>query len=550
MSYRTLKNLLGENNLERKCRILFGVSTLCLITFSFWIFARQTEELAFNQTEQTAKVLVPLILTSYHTDQNKKGAMLDLQSRFEDQWQDKYRKYKFRLIKPNARLAEHKAEGLEVPLLADYVANPEKQEIFSRSTNSDILTYIAPIRASNSCIACHNEIEKKHNGQEIADNDLMALLKIQFDTEGIEDSVHSNRAMLITIALVTSLILMGGSYVIIRYVIVKPLRHLKEVSDAITEGKTNVRAEIQTGDEFEDLSIAFNRMLRKLMEARDKANDLNASLDKKVDDLARANLLLVESDRSKSDFLATISHELRTPLNSILGFSDVLLSNTGSLNEKQARWIANIKSNGQQLLNLINDILDLAKIEAGRMEIRSDDISLTELCENQIAMVRSLSERKRIDLRTRYDSVVPLIKQDSVKLRQILSNLLSNAVKFSPEGGRVILSVEVKDEKLILAVTDNGIGIAPADQEVIFEKFRQSGSILTREHEGSGLGLSIVREMCKLLGGTVTLKSELGRGSAFTITLPTTVRDGSRYDFVLPNADSHAKSKSISRETV
>jgi signal transduction histidine kinase len=321
---------------------------------------------------------------------------------------------------------------------------------------------------------------------------------------------------------------MAGSYLIIRYVIVKPVKHLKEVSDAIAAGQLNVRSEIQTGDEFEDLSHAFNRMLRNLMSMQERYQRLNTDLDRKVDELAHANMALYESNRLKSDFLATMSHELRTPLHSILGFSDVLLNSAGQLNEKQARWVANIKGSGQQLLNLINDILDLAKIEAGKMEVRPEELSIPDLCENQVTMLRPQAEKKNLELRTQYESALPLIKQDAAKLRQILSNLLSNAIKFTPEGGRVLLKAQVEDSDIVLTISDTGVGIAPEDQESIFDKFRQAGNPLTREHEGTGLGLSIVRELCKLLGGDVNLKSELGRGSSFTVRLPREIKAEAR----------------------
>jgi signal transduction histidine kinase len=224
---------------------------------------------------------------------------------------------------------------------------------------------------------------------------------------------------------------MFGSYVIVRYVIVKPVKHLKEVADAISAGELNVRSEIQTGDEFEDLSHAFNRMLRNLVSMQDQWRKVNADLDRKLDELAQANLALYESNRLKSDFLATMSHELRTPLNSILGFSDVLLSKN-QLTEKQQRWVRNIKSSGETLLNLINDILDLAKIEAGKMQVRLEDFSIHDVCEGLLNMFRAMAEKKNIDLRSQIDPGIPVLRQDVTKLQQILQNLLSNAIKFTP----------------------------------------------------------------------------------------------------------------------
>jgi signal transduction histidine kinase len=193
--------------------------------------------------------------------------------------------------------------------------------------------------------------------------------------------------------------------------------------------------------------------------------------------------------------------------------------------------VANIKTSGQALLNLINDILDLAKIEAGKMEVRPEELSVPEMAESQVTMLRPQAEKKNIELRTQYDSSLPLIRQDPAKLQQVLSNLLSNAIKFTPEGGRVLLKAQADGNDIVFTVTDTGVGIAPEDQESIFEKFRQAGNPLTREHEGTGLGLSIVRELCKLLGGDISLKSELGRGSTFTIRLPREIKPDSQLDF-------------------
>src|SRR5262249_43691783 len=161
-------------------------------------------------------------------------------------------------------------------------------------------------------------------------------------------------------------------------------------------GELNVRSEIQTGDEFEDLSHAFKRMLRNLVSMQDQWRKVNADLDRKVDELAQANMALYESNRLKSDFLGTISHELRTPLNSILGFSEVLMSSE-QLDQKQHRWVENIQTSGKKLLALINDILDLAKIEAGKMQVRIEEFSLSDICEGLISMFRPLAEKKNID---------------------------------------------------------------------------------------------------------------------------------------------------------
>ncbi len=184
-------------------------------------------------------------------------------------------------------------------------------------------------------------------------------------------------------------------------------------------------------------------------------------------------------------------------------------------------------------MNLVSDILDLAKIEAGKMQVSLATFNVGDIFEGLLAMFRPLAEKKNIDLRGIYQPGLPQLRQDMVKLQQILNNLLSNAIKFTPEGGRVILKAEMDGPHVVLTVQDTGVGIAPEEQELVFEKFRQAGNLMTREHGGTGLGLSIVRELSKLLGGEVSLQSELGRGSTFTVRLPAQLSAEPRLEFDL-----------------
>jgi signal transduction histidine kinase len=550
MSYRAFKRLLGETSLERKCRFLFGAATLLLIAGSFWWYARQTEDLAYDQLTSTGRLLVnPLIVKQHEkllgpssereSDEKSKKQWEDLRVAMEDLSEEHLpellRKYNHRLIKPNARDIENQpGDSYEAALLQEFLTDPDKAEAPRSMSNQPFIDYYSPIRASRSCMVsgCHPLAAERDMYGDLKEKDLMAMVRIRMPTSTIETRINQNRAWLLTAALVTAILLMTGSYLIVRYVIVKPVKHLKEVSDAISAGELNVRSEIQTGDEFEDLSHAFNRMLRNLVAMQDRLRKVNADLDLKVDELAQVNVALYESNRLKSDFLATISHELRTPLNSILGFSDVLQSSE-QLNDKQLRWLHNIQSSGEQLLILINDILDLAKIEAGKMQVRVDEFSIHDISEGLLSMFRPLAEKKNIDLRSQIDPGIPLLQQDAGKLQQILSNLLSNAVKFTPEGGTVTLKAVGDNYHVVIMVVDTGVGIAADDQELVFEKFRQAGNPLTREHAGTGLGLSIVRELSRLLGGEVSLSSELGRGSTFTVRLPLRLSIEQRLEFNL-----------------
>ncbi|HKB04384.1 MAG TPA: ATP-binding protein [Gemmataceae bacterium] len=518
MSYRAFKRLLGESDLERKCRFLLGAGILLLMTLSFWGYARQTEGLAYDQMVTSGRILVPPILADVHLDPDRREAITAFQQQSE---QSGYRRYK--VLKPDARQPEHKPEGDEVGVVNKLAANPDMTEDTVNQSDKGLFHYYGVIRAQAACVDCHNRPPAAAGvtNPPLKEGDLMAVVKVTLSTEAIETGAHMNRALLLSFALLTAILIMTGSYLIIRYVVVKPVKHLKAVSDAIVAGQLNVRSEIHTGDEFEDLSEAYNRMVRHLMDAEEAQRKLNQDLDRRLDDLARANMALYESNKAKGDFLSTVSHELRTPLHGIIGFSDVLLSSASPLSEKQARWVANIKTSGQQLLTLINDILDLAKIEAGKMDLRPEEIPVPEFCDALLPAFRLPAEKKGIDVRGQYDPSLRPIRQDTGKLRQILNNLLSNAIKFTPEGGRVILRATSDGDWVVFTVADTGVGIPPDEQERIFEKFRQAGrSTLTREHEGTGLGLSIVRELCGLLGGEITLKSDLGRGSTFTVRLP------------------------------
>jgi signal transduction histidine kinase len=334
-----------------------------------------------------------------------------------------------------------------------------------------------------------------------------------------------SRAILLATAIVTVFLAVITLYLVVRYVIVKPLNHLRYVSDEISHGNTTLRADIQTNDEFEDLAASFNRMLRHLIDTQEELRHVNSDLDAKLDQLAQANMQLHEMNRLKSDFLANMSHELRTPLNSIIGFSDVL-KGIDTLSDKQQRYVDNIGNSGRILLEMINDILDLAKMESGKMDLRLTDFLIEPVVKAQCDLVRALTEEKNIDLEVRVDPDLPPLYQDQGKVQQILTNLLSNAIKFTPEGGRISVSAcRGQDDDLLLTVEDTGVGIAEEDRSIIFEKFRQGSTVLgsdnlTRKFSGTGLGLSIVRELCRLLGGEITFESELGKGSRFTAQLP------------------------------
>jgi signal transduction histidine kinase len=243
----------------------------------------------------------------------------------------------------------------------------------------------------------------------------------------------------------------------------------------------------------------------------------NARLFREIADKSRQ---LEAASRHKSEFLANMSHELRTPLNAIIGFSEVLNERMfGDLNEKQDEYLKDIHASGQHLLSLINDILDLSKIEAGRMELEATDFDLPSAIDNALILVRERAGRRGITLVHSVDEGLGTIRGDERKVKQVLLNLLSNALKFTPERGRIDVSARLQDGAAEIAVADTGVGIAPEDQEVVFEEFRQVGAA-DKKVEGTGLGLALSRKFIELHGGRIWLKSQVGHGSTFTFTLP------------------------------
>ena len=256
-----------------------------------------------------------------------------------------------------------------------------------------------------------------------------------------------------------------------------------------------------------------------------RLQDLNVLLEKRVeertDELHKTNIALEKANRLKSEFLATMSHELRTPLNSIIGFAEVLRDEVvGTLSAEQKEYLSDIHGSGQHLLNMINSILDLSKIEAGKLELHYEEFPVKEAVNEVLNTIIGFSNKKGIRIHINIQEDVPSIKGDKVKFKQIMFNLLSNAVKFTPENGRVVINAGLKNQHIQVAVSDTGIGIKPEDMDKIFEAFRQVDASYARRYEGTGLGLTLTKRLIELHGGKIWVISDFGKGSTFTFTLP------------------------------
>ncbi len=358
-----------------------------------------------------------------------------------------------------------------------------------------------------------------------------------------------NRAYLVVAGLLAGALAVLVFYIITMRIILGPVRSLRDTAELVREGNLHIRADIQTGDEFEQLSDTFNAMLEEIVSQQVELRGINRSLDLKMTELAEQNVRLYEAARMKSEFLANISHELRTPLNSIIGFTEILHDIAGkdleavgvehapSVLEKRGRYLDHILTAGRSLLVMINELLEMAKIEAGKVELHVQSMNVAETCEGLLALIRPLADRKGIGTELALVAAgggftsdaggadVPVIETDQQKFQQVVFNFLSNAVKFTASGGRVTLRAERvvggdEAEWVRVSVLDTGAGIPEDQQETIFEKFSQVDSGHTREFAGTGLGLAIAKEFAGLIGGEVVMESEVGRGSMFSLIVP------------------------------
>jgi len=307
-------------------------------------------------------------------------------------------------------------------------------------------------------------------------------------------------------ALASFLLVAGPTWLLTVY-LNRGVSQLFAATQHVERGEFQYRIRSNRADELGDVMRAFDAMSGRLSE-------INEQLEEQRE---RA----VAASKAKSEFLANMSHELRTPLNAIIGFSEVLLEPVfGDLTEKQQSYVNDILDSGRHLLSLINDILDLAKIEAGKMELEPESVDLRRLLTNSLRLVAERATRHRIDLVTDIAGNLNRVTADERKLKQLLFNLLSNAVKFTPDGGKVGIRAWRESDSVVISVSDTGIGIAADEQERIFQDFYQVENATVKSQQGTGLGLSLVHKIAKLHGGRVWVESGVGQGSRFFVELP------------------------------
>ena len=313
--------------------------------------------------------------------------------------------------------------------------------------------------------------------------------------------------------------------------ITKPIQQLASASERVAQGDLSTPVDVKSSNEVGVLAHSFNQMIVSLKKSRDelqqwgeelerKVHERTAELEHRSQELAGTNVRLEEMSRHKSQFLANMSHELRTPLNSIIGYTKLMLDGLeGDISEEQKKDLHTVYTNGKHLLELINDLLDLSKIEAGKIVLSYETFTISELLDGVIPSMEQLAREKGLTLTYSVAPDIDHLDADKAKTKQVLINILGNAIKFTNEGS-IKLDVAESDSDIIFSVTDTGIGIKEEDLEAIFDSFKQVGPAQIAGYDGTGLGLTISKQFIEMQGGRIWAESELGKGSTFTFTLP------------------------------
>jgi signal transduction histidine kinase/CheY-like chemotaxis protein len=374
----------------------------------------------------------------------------------------------------------------------------EPSQYYENRGDGEYLVQVRPLPNEASCQQCHGSADS-----------LRGAVLVSTSMASVQQAVNDDRVRMALVFFSGIAVLIVLLWFTLRTTVLKPLRQVGGVIHNIAEGDLGERVRIKSKDEVGDMANSFNKMADSLKESRDN--------------LRLVNLHLLEANRLKSEFLSVMSHELRTPLNAIIGFSEVLMDmGDGSIGDREEKYLMNIETSGRHLLQLINDILDLAKISSEDEELARESISVPQVMEDIRKLGHPFAARRRIWLEVLPAEALPLIMADPAKVKRILYNLVSNAIKFTPEGGRVILEARPVDGMVEISVTDTGIGISQEDQKKIFMEFQQLESSHSRKYEGTGVGLALSRKLVELHGGRIWVESELGKGSKFSFTLPMT----------------------------
>jgi len=517
-------------SLATKLRIVVGAAVLVVIVTALlvpWYFMELLAEQGLQPAaEELTRLRLNEWLRDHRTNPKAQSELASLYTRGQDGHGRKGPL--FVKIDPDHRKTEALLDGPAKRALRAFTRDPQRSSpaIIRAEDQAGHTVYrcFLPVRIDANCTTCHNQARQVKKQFQPAQ--LVGMIDLSMPRSAVSGSlVWWTRGVFIVGGSLAAFLAIVLFSIITQRLILRPVRQLLAQADKVAEGDLTARSAVRSRDELQRLGESFNEMLEAIGEQHDKLRAANRALDLRLEELAESNVTLYQANQVKSEFLANVSHELRTPLNSIIGFAD-LVAETGD--ERLRRYGQNIRTAAKNQLSIINDLLDLAKIEAGRAEVRLDKVSLEDTCRTLLTLTKPLADKKQLQVTEEIAPDLPILTTDAGKLQQILYNLLSNAVKFTPVGGRMSLKAGLDSSRrngkgggeAFVSVSDTGPGIAEVDQQRIFEKFYRLESTLTKESPGTGLGLAIAKELTSLLGGRLTLKSSPGHGAVFTVILP------------------------------
>lgn len=448
--------------------------------------------------------------------------------------------YSIRYVNLSPRSYQGTPDEYEAAALNEFVSTGGTEK-YGRAVYEDKerFRYVRALEVDESCLECHGspvgEIDITGYEKEGWTLDSVGgAISIVLPTDAQDESMLGNVARDVVFFLCLAVLIGGVVWTITTLFVFRPLAHMKEAFGKMQEGSLSVNVdERHTAKEIAHLVIEFNAMASELdalyssleEQVNDRTLDLqraNEALKQKRDDLQRLNAKLEQEAEFKSNLLSMVNHELRTPLTSIITFAQISKESCeGGRAADKASW-EETEKNSLILLRMINDMLDMARSDAGSITASCEPVDLGDVVASVRSTMVPLASKYAVDFSASVASDVPLVMGDYEKITRMLENLGSNAVKFTPDGGSIALSVErdIETSAVLLKMKDTGIGIAPVDQERIFEKFFQVDSTSTRKYNGSGLGLALVKEYANLQGYSVRVESELGAGSVFTVEIP------------------------------
>ncbi len=555
-----MRNVLGRIRLRTGLAIVLVVLVVASMLLNVAWMSRTQEKQSEREMLETASLLAQQMSATWDfidinqdvidTDSdgtyNFKGIYCAIAGKSIGKLFSKETGYTIRYVSANPRRVTATPDDFERAALEAFDAGEVEHYAITSYQEEDVFRYVTPLRITYSCLQCHGEPEGEidvtgfpKEGYRIGDvsGAISIIMPADLYLENNESMVRQQSIYF----LVVLLLLVGAIYVAMHFFVSRPLGALTEAVKSIDGKDVHVNAGDVVGtSEIRELAERFRLMELRLQEFYDglekqvesrteelaEANRVLANqseqLEETIRQLALTNDLLEKKSRHQSDFLAIMSHELRTPLTSILAFTDIWEAACRGRDEGEVMAVREIKESAQHLLHMVNNILEVARFEAKGSELILEPIDMVDVLAAARASVGFLAEKKSVELKLSVANNVPIILSDCEKLRRIIENLISNAVKFTEEGGMVLVDVgyDEFEGNVAIRVSDDGIGIREEQMDAIFDRFSQADQSTRRRYGGSGLGLTVVKELSEALGGEVSVKSVYGEGSVFTVLLP------------------------------